>query len=434
MPSRSVLLRALTAAALSLAVPAAADATVIVVDRAGHRLATPVGVGRPEQLVGWTGDGAHLVVLDRAHDDRALSVDPATGARTVLGPRPGAVSTGPGDRWVSSALTADQRHLDVALHAPDGHAIATVRLKAVSVEGVQQHEDLPRIGWSTDGTRMLVSGSVEAVVLDTATGAILRRAPADFASAHGLSPDGATLLITRQHAVWRIDVATGAATRLTTDADTGLWSPTGRVAFLEGYASATFDADADAQVFLPSGSREAGWTPDGAALTVVVHAESADGRCTTTREGVLVLAPDAEPWPLLKPRPGSVVNMVWSPDGTRAAIGVAFDESAFADRRGPRHPWPKRIRKDYAMFTDRGDRAVRRAVVRFAADLRSGMGRRRALDRLGGALERIARQPWGGEVRDTQVGETIADAVDAWLHAAGFGRIEALDELDGDGC
>jgi hypothetical protein len=435
MPSRSVLLLAGVAAALSLALPAAADATVVVVDRAGHLLATPVPMGRPDRLVGWTSDGARLVVLDRTHDDRALTVDPGTGARTVLGPRPGAVAVGPGDRWASSALTADQRHLDVVLHAPDGRAIASVRMKDVPpVEGLPQSEDVPRIGWSADGTRLLVSASEEADVLDTATGAILRRTPVDFASAHGLSPDGTTLLVTRQDAVWRIDVATGAAIRLTTDADAGLWSPTGRVALLDAGVSATLDAG-DEEIFLPSGSREAAWTPDGTALTVIVHAEPVVGHCTSVHEGVLVLAPDADPRPLLKPRPGAITNMVWSPDGTRAAIDVAFDDVwGDPNRRGPRHPWPRHVRKDYAMFTARGDRAVHQAVVRFAADLRGGMGRRRALDRLGSALKRIARQPWGEEVSDTQVGEAIADQVDAWLHAAGFGKIDALDDLEGGAC
>ena len=84
MPSRATLISALTAV-LILVLPVTADAAVVVVDRAGHLLATPVPPGRADQLVGWTSDGTRLVVLDRAHAGRALTVDPVTGARTALG-------------------------------------------------------------------------------------------------------------------------------------------------------------------------------------------------------------------------------------------------------------------------------------------------------------------------------------------------------------
>jgi hypothetical protein len=43
-------------------------------------------------------------------------------------------------------------------------------------------------------------------------------------------------------------------------------------------------------------------------------------------------------------------------------------------------------------------------------------------------LRRVSERFLGAS--DTMVEEALANALDTWLHAAGFARIEALDEFD----
>jgi hypothetical protein len=430
MPSRSVLVLIVGLTALLVGAGAApASAKVVVIDRAGHLLSVPLSSARSESLAGWTDDGTRLVVVDPEDSGgRALAVDALTGARAVLGSRPGLVALGPRGLWVSGARD-DQGDVEVALRTGDGDAIARLAVGHGLVWA------LDAVSWSADGARVALVTRQEAIVLDTATGAVLLRTPADFVSSHGLSPDGGMLLVTRDAVVWRVDVATAANVRVAR-ADRAQWSPTGRLAVFRGDR---VWVDAPSGVLdLPRDARNVAWTPDGAALAAIVE-EDAAKPCAPDREGVLAFAPGAPPQTLLAVREGRTVShIMWSPDGTRAAIDL-HDEAPPSpeddpDRRGARHPWPKRIADDYAMVDPRGDRAVRRAVGRFAADLRGGMGRAHALRRLGRALNRIGEQPWGIDVGDTIVGEAIAEEASAWLHAAGFAGIDGLIELDGEGC
>jgi hypothetical protein len=95
--------------------------------------------------------------------------------------------------------------------------------------------------------------------------------------------------------------------------------------------------------------------------------------------------------------------------------------------RGKRHPWPRRIARDYAMFSRRGDAAVRRLVVRAARSLRRGAGREAVLSRVRLDYAKVADRY--AEALDTAVREAVSDELDRWLRAAGFEPIEAFDEI-----
>ena len=135
---------------------------------------------------------------------------------------------------------------------------------------------------------------------------------------------------------------------------------------------------------------------------------------------LVVAEPGGRPT-VLAEAPGSYT---WSPDGTRLALEVTTPP---AEPRRARRPWPRRIGRDFAMFSRAGDRAMRRVVVRAARRLRAGRGREEVLRRVrqdyADAAERF------GEAYDTAVGEAVADELDPWLEAAGFERVDALDEI-----
>jgi hypothetical protein len=431
MPPRSVLLASVLAG-LALALPGAAPAKVVVLDGAGHVIGTPVPGDTRGDLVGWTADGAALVVDE---GDRAVRVDARTGARTSLGARPGLVAVGPGDRWVSALLDLQRLgtpSATVVLHAADGTPIATATMKLAFAGGLAV-----TASWANG--RVAISTDAEAVVLDTATGAELRRSAVVTAVGGILSADGTALLAARGDALVRVDVATGAEQVLATGEDRrtipiGRWSRTGRLAISKG--ARTWLDGTPAPIQVPEETVATLLAPDGGSLLATIRQTVAHG-CRPDRGRLVAYAPAAAPVTLVPPFDGEISAVSWSPDGTRIAVDEQLADPAdhAPERRGARHPWPKRpIGKDYEMFSARGNRAVRRAVVRFAADLRRGLSREHALDRLGAALDRISKQPWGGEVLDTAVEEAIAAELDPWLHAAGFRGIDATSELEGGDC
>jgi len=134
------------------------------------------------------------------------------------------------------------------------------------------------------------------------------------------------------------------------------------------------------------------------------------------------------PRALLPATGADVLAAVWSPDGGKLAVQLDHDWAADLERRGRRHPWPKRIGRDYGMFTRRGNAAIRRIVVHAARALRRGADRGRAMRLVSDEYERaVARF---SEAGDSAVEEALAVEVGKWLKAAGFHGIDGLDELE----
>ena len=79
------------------------------------------------------------------------------------------------------------------------------------------------------------------------------------------------------------------------------------------------------------------------------------------------------------------------------------------------------------METPRGNAAMRRVVRRAARALRHGATRERAMAYAADGMRRVLRR---FHVDDSMTVDLIADALDPWLHAAGYEPIEALDEID----
>lgn len=432
MPSRSLLRAVLATAGVTLGLLAAAGgvaAKVVVVDRAGHVLATPLGDDRDDALLAWTAAG--LVV--RAPGDQALLVDPHTGARTPLGPRPGITSLGPDGSWVAlTAIPHDPDGFAAILHAPDGRTFPPVR---VALSLLDDLHETGTVAWSADGRRVAVGVDEEAAVLDVATGALVRRVPADELTAQALSPDGSALATTVNLVVRRIDLAGGADTTLLAPArfdgvPVAFWSPSGRLALLSGSGARLTSPDATVALHDVS---VLGWTPDGTALAAERDeaGRMVDG-CYVPRSRVDLYAPAAPRTPLLPVTSGQVRGLRWSPDGTRAAIDLGALVDPALEVRGRRHAWPLHLPKDYEMETVRGDRAVRRALARFAADLRGGTGRQAALTRLRRALDATWAERWGRPMEITQDSPTfdrVTRAVNAWLRAAGFRPVQDAFDL-----
>ena len=80
---------------------------------------------------------------------------------------------------------------------------------------------------------------------------------------------------------------------------------------------------------------------------------------------------------------------------------------------------------DYQMFSARGDAAMRRVVLVASRSLKRGASRETALERVRAAYAKVRFK----EAYDPAVRDAVADQIDRWLHAAGFSRVEALDEV-----
>ena len=70
---------------------------------------------------------------------------------------------------------------------------------------------------------------------------------------------------------------------------------------------------------------------------------------------------------------------------------------------------------------------MRRLVQRAARALRRGAGREETLRRV--RLDYAKVDDRYDEAGDTAVRDAVADELDKWLHAAGWERIEAFDEI-----
>ncbi|MGZ4271354.1 MAG: hypothetical protein ACXVSX_19340 [Solirubrobacteraceae bacterium] len=165
---------------------------------------------------------------------------------------------------------------------------------------------------------------------------------------------------------------------------------------------------------------------DGGALSYVFVAASR-WSCGPSTYGVGLLAPGAAPRNLVAPSGAAVRAAVWSPDGQTLAVDQDRDFTAASERRGKRHPWPRRVARDYEMFSRRGDAAIRRIVLHASRALRRGAGRAETLGGVSDELERMAKR--FDEAHDTAVEEAIASELDKWLRAAGFATIESRDEF-----
>jgi len=123
-----------------------------------------------------------------------------------------------------------------------------------------------------------------------------------------------------------------------------------------------------------------------------------------------------------------VIAHAWSPDGTRLAVEIAKADRRRSKRRGKRHPWPRSVPRNYALFSRRGNRAARRVVLRATRALRRGTSRALTLRDVRIGMERIEERFDEGAASD--VLGAVSDALDPWLHAAGFQRIAAVDEVN----
>jgi hypothetical protein len=167
------------------------------------------------------------------------------------------------------------------------------------------------------------------------------------------------------------------------------------------------------------------WSPDASALSYVFGI--APDECSYPRPGLGLVAPGHRPRVLIKPGGSEIRSTAWSPDGRTLAVDLAPDYDAQAEQRGRRHHWPRRIARDYGMFSRRGNAAMRRIVVRAGRALRHGAGREQTLRLVRKAFERAASRY--READDTAVRDALADELDKWLTAAGLAPIEAFDEI-----
>ena len=350
--------------------------------------------------------------------DDGLLVKQARGGATSLvaldgsataAPRFGdAQSVGPGGR------TLGMQPPGYALRAADGRVLGTY-----AVDGLVFAE--PEVAWSADGTRVAVLVGEQLRVLDTATGAALVEEAADGRlDAQAFSADASALLYARERRVERLDIASGQTSDLGQAAFAASWSSAGQVALTRERGIAVLGAAgvrAPTNVFFA-----AQWSPDGRTLAFSV--EQARDECSAPLAGVAVAAPGGTPRVLVKPSDRGLRGFTWAPDGR---LAVDREADLTPEGRGKRHPWPKRVGNDYAMFSPRGDAAVRHAVVRAAASLKRGASRETALSRLRLAMAEV--QERYDETDDSAVGDAIAEEIDRWLSAAGFVPVESSDEV-----
>jgi hypothetical protein len=248
------------------------------------------------------------------------------------------------------------------------------------------------------------------------------------------APDASALLVESGPRVLRVDLASGAlstvlrATRAN-DWPIAAWGASGNVAAsLDGRGIRVF-GPSPADERLPGAFVDRmRWSPDGGALAYLYTVPSVQ-RCAVEQEGMGLLIPGAAPRTLLAPTDADLVGAMWSPDGGRLAV-QADDRGCDAapERRGKRHPWPRRIRHDYEMLSARGNAAVRHLVVRVARALRHGASRDKAMQIVCTEHARILRR--FPEIEDTVVAEALAVELSKWLRSAGWRGIDGLDEFD----
>jgi hypothetical protein len=326
------------------------------------------------------------------------------GAVTPAPRRKGAESVGPSGHAIVGGFD------EFELLAPGGQVLATQPIgPSFYYEG--------DVAWSADGARVAVDADGELRVLEAATGAVVRRTGDNGRlSPQAFGPDDSTLVMVLDGKVVRVDLATGQATALGKAADAASYGLGSRLALTRDRSIAVLGGagiDADVDV-----SHAAQWSPDGRLLAFGL--EVSQGACSYPLVGVAVAEPGGRPRVLVEPSRRELLAYAWSADG-RLAVDRAAE--LISDRRGKRHPWPKRVASDYHMITRGGDTAIRRV----ARSLKHGAGREAVLARM--RRDMLPIQDRYDEVSDTIVRDAIGDELDRWLHAAGFEPAEAADEF-----
>jgi len=355
-------------------------------------------------LMRWSDDGSALVARPR---ETMLRFGITRGGVTHLWDADQAVALGSGGRWVDARIDRRAR-TTLVLRRSDGGALGIYGLG----DAVQD----PSVAWSPDGTRVALAMAPQLVVADTTTGAvILRRKLGEEVELgeQAFAPDASALLVTDEDRLLRISVPDGAEAVVRRgslgEPPLGEWSRSGRISIgvLEDPA-------------YPGGLPPATWTPAGDALTRVFAGPKDD--CSFPSQGIAV-----GQRVVLPARDRAIEGYAWSPDGTQLAVNLVKGEAPRAKRRGRRHPWPKHLRRDYALFSRKANRAARRLVLRAARALRHGAGRELTLRDVRIGITKLDERFEG--VSDTDTLEALADGLDPWLHAAGFERIDALGEI-----
>jgi hypothetical protein len=96
-------------------------------------------------------------------------------------------------------------------------------------------------------------------------------------------------------------------------------------------------------------------------------------------------------------------------------------------RKRKRGPWPRRVGRDYQMFSAAGDRALERVMRHAARMLKAGRSREAVMRQVRVEFARVAKAY--DDALDTAVCDTFGNELDRWLVAAGYERTEACDEF-----
>jgi hypothetical protein len=400
-----------------LALCAPAGAKVLLLNADGNVVG--LAVRDPySQLVGWTDDGTALLLRRNEH---ALRLDLATGAAAPQPLLDDAVSIGPGGRAIVPSYGPGGP--SVELREADGRVVGG----QVAVPSLSP----PSAAWSRDGTRVAVATPRTLIVLDTISGAPVLRTTFAYPqlSSQAFAPDGSALLVADDTRVLRVDLPSGNRSVVLHAPQPAIgvaaaWGPGGQVAVVH---DDRIRISGSPEVRVPAFSIDGvSWGGDGNALAYV-FAVASRWSCGPSSYGVGLLSPAAAPRNLVAPSGAAVRAAVWSPDGQTLAVDQDRDFAAASEHRGKRRPWPRRIARDYAMFSRRGDAAIRRIVLHASRALRRGAGRAETLGGVSDELERVAKR--FDEAHDTAVEEAIAGELDKWLRAAGFETIESRDEF-----
>jgi hypothetical protein len=409
--------------AVLLTFSAPAAARIVVLDpSSGAVVATPIDDDTTEVLR-WTDDGTALIGEREGH---VVRVDVATGAATPLPALDDAWAIGPGGRTV----VVDELfgRLRITVRGPDGRALGAQVLDAfpMSMSGA----------WSGDGARFAFAVGSNLLVFDTSTGQLVARATVRRVSVHpqAFAPDDSVLLVGSGARILRVDLRSGLRSAVlrsahAEDRPKAAWGASGSIAVsLDDDTRLRVLGQAPAEVRPRHGFVDnLRWSPDGGALSYEVI-QRPRLRCGSPRYGLSLLAPGATARTLLPLTGAEPKRAVWSPDGRRLAVMLEKDWAAELERRGKRHPWPKHVRRDYAMFSRRGDAAIRRVVLRAARALRRGASREATMRLVSIAYERVAKRY--SEAQDSAVEEALAVELSKWLRAAGFAEIDGLIELE----
>ncbi len=212
--------------------PAARDAGILDVATGQWRMLTS-GQG----LNGFADQRGHQVVLSRLMgrgDNNLYLVDLKTGKETLLTPHEGKAQSGWGQLsldgktvYVGSNVGRDRAAFGVITLGPDG-APSPIRYLASRDDAVADGAVLSENG-ATAALMWNAGGRSELAWLDTATGKV-RPGPAlpiDIGGPAEFTPDGKALILVggaanRTGDIYRVNVATGAVTRLTTSRHDGV--------------------------------------------------------------------------------------------------------------------------------------------------------------------------------------------------------------------